>query len=221
MPLAIQPVERVRHRISPYLIFFERVQSVYGFGCFLLAILISPALRMPALASPNPIFPAASLVHQEGKTMSLSISSPSFSSGGNIPNKFTCDGSDVSPQLAWTEPPAGTKSFALLVDDPDAPVGNWNHWTLWNLPASARGLSEGVSKEASLPDGTQQGKNDFRKTGYNGPCPPPGKPHRYYFKLFALDTKLDLKPGSNRQELESAMKGHILVQAEWVGRYGR
>jgi Raf kinase inhibitor-like YbhB/YbcL family protein len=156
-----------------------------------------------------------------GAPMSLSISSPSFSSAGDIPKKFTCDGADVSPQLLWTEPPAGTKSLALLVDDPDAPAGNWNHWTMWNIPASSRGLPEGPSKDGSLPDGTQQGKNDFRKTGYNGPCPPPGKAHRYYFKLFALDIKLDLKPGSSKRELEAAMKGHILTQAEWMGRYGR
>lgn len=153
--------------------------------------------------------------------MSLTISSPSFPSGGDIPKKFTCDGVDVSPQLAWTDPPAETKSLAVLVDDPDAPVGNWNHWALWNLPATARGLAEGVSKDANLPNGSQQGKNDFRKTGYNGPCPPPGKPHRYYFKLFALDTKLDLKPGATKREVETAMKGHILAQAERMGRYGR
>ena len=157
----------------------------------------------------------------KGDSMPLTLSSPSFSSGGDIPKKFTCDGADVSPQLSWTESPAGTKSFALLVDDPDAPVGNWNHWTLWNLPATTRSLFEGVSKDASLPDGTQQGKNDFRKTGYNGPCPPPGKPHRYYFKLFALDIELKLRPGAGKHELETAMKGHILAQAEWMGRYGR
>jgi Raf kinase inhibitor-like YbhB/YbcL family protein len=161
------------------------------------------------------------LTPEGGNAMALSISSPSFASGGEIPKKFTCDAADVSPQLVWTEPPSGTKSFALLVDDPDAPVGNWNHWTMWNLPPNARGLPEEISKEATLPDGTQQGRNDFRKTGYNGPCPPPGKPHRYYFKLFALDTKLDLKPGASKHELEAAMKGHILAQAEWMGRYGR
>jgi Raf kinase inhibitor-like YbhB/YbcL family protein len=164
-----------------------------------------------------PLSPAAN----GGNAMSLSISSPSFSSGEAIPKKFTCDGADVSPQLVWTEPPAGTKSLALLVDDPDAPVGNWNHWTMWNLPASARGLAEAVKKETTLPDGSEQGKNDFRKAGYNGPCPPPGKPHRYYFKLFALDAKLDLKAGASKRELEAAMKGHILAQVEWMGRYGR
>ncbi len=156
---------------------------------------------------------------QKGEAMNLS--SPSFPNGGAIDKKFTCDGADVSPQLIWTEPPAGTKTFALLVDDPDAPVGNWNHWSLWNLPATARTLAEGTSKQAQLSDGSAQGMNDFRKPGYNGPCPPPGKPHRYYFKLFALDAKLDLKPSASKKELESAMKGHILTQAEWMGRYGR
>ena len=153
--------------------------------------------------------------------MQLAISSPAFSNGGSIPKKFTCDGPDVSPQLAWSESAAATKSFALLVDDPDAPVGNWNHWTAWNLPATAHGLPEGVSQDARLADGTEQGRNDFGKTGYNGPCPPPGKPHRYYFKLFALDTNLDLKAGSRKKELEAAMKGHVLTQAEWMGTYGR
>ena len=153
--------------------------------------------------------------------MALTISSSAFSNGGNIPRKFTCDGPDVSPSLTWTEPPTGTKSLALLVDDPDAPVGNWNHWTLWNLPDTSRGLAEATSRDARLADGTEQGKNDFGKTGYNGPCPPPGKPHRYYFKLFALDIKLNLKAGSRNQELEAAMKSHVVAQAEWMGTYGR
>jgi Raf kinase inhibitor-like YbhB/YbcL family protein len=153
--------------------------------------------------------------------MPLTLSSPSFSNGGDIAKKFTCDGADVSPQLSWTDPPATAKSFALLADDPDAPVGNWNHWTAWNLPPTLRDLPEGVPKQAQLSDGAQQGHNDFRKPGYNGPCPPPGKPHRYYFKLFALDVKLDLKPSAGKKELEAAIKGHILAQAEWMGRYGR
>lgn len=153
--------------------------------------------------------------------MPLNLSSPSFSNGGDIAKQFTCDGSDLSPQLSWTEPSAGTKSFALLADDPDAPVGNWNHWTAWNLPPDLRSLPEGVPKTPHLPDGTDQGINDFHKPGYNGPCPPAGKPHRYYFKLFALDSKLDLKPNASKRELERAMKGHILAQAEWMGRYKR
>jgi Raf kinase inhibitor-like YbhB/YbcL family protein len=162
------------------------------------------------------------LFAREGeKAMPLTLSSPSFTDGGDIAKKFTCEGADISPQLSWTDPPAATKSFALLVDDPDAPVGNWNHWTLWNLPPSARGLPEGMSKEARLPDGSQQGLNDFRKTGYNGPCPPAGKPHRYYFRLFAVDSKLDLKPGDGKSELEAAIKGHILAQSELMGRFAR
>jgi len=153
--------------------------------------------------------------------VSLTISSTSFSNGGDIAKKFTCEGPDVSPQLSWTEPPSGTKFFALLVDDPDAPVGNWNHWVIWNIPATARGLPEGVRKEAHLPDGSQQGTNDFRKIGYNGPCPPAGKPHRYYFRLFALDSPLDLKLSAGKKELEAAMKERILAQAEWMGRFHR
>jgi Raf kinase inhibitor-like YbhB/YbcL family protein len=153
--------------------------------------------------------------------MSLNISSPSFTNGGAIPKKFTCDGADVSPELTWTDPPAGTKTFALLSDDPDAPVGNWNHWVIWNLPANLRSLPEGISKHAHLADGSAQAMNDFHKPGYSGPCPPPGKPHRYYFKLFALDTTLTLQGEAGKPELEAAMKGHILAHAEWMGTYKR
>jgi len=153
--------------------------------------------------------------------MSLTISSPSFTNGDAIPKKFTCDGPDVSPQLTWTDPPAGTKTFALLADDPDAPAGNWNHWAMWNLPANVRSLPEGVKKNTHLPDGSEQGMNDFHKPGYNGPCPPAGKPHRYFFKLFALDTKVSLNSEAGKPELEAAMKGHILAKAEWMGTYKR
>lgn len=151
----------------------------------------------------------------------LSISTPSFPNGGGIAKKFTCSGADVSPQFSWTEPPAGTKTFALLVDDPDAPAGNWNHWAIWNLPASARSLPEGAGKSARLPDRSQQGMNDFRKVGYNGPCPPANKTHHYHFKLYALDTRLNLKADAGKPELEAAMKGHILAQAEWMGTFHR
>lgn len=154
-------------------------------------------------------------------SMSLTISSPSFTSSGAIPKKFTCDGADVSPPLAWNDPPAGTKAFALLVDDPDAPVGNWNHWAIWNLPANLRSLPEGVKKISRLSDGSEQGQNDFHKPGYNGPCPPAGKPHHYFFKLFALDTKVSLNSEAGKPELEAAMKGHILATAQWMGTYKR
>ncbi len=165
----------------------------------------------------------AMLVFGQGKrgSMALRLTSTAFSPGEMIPKKFTCDGPDVSPQLAWNDPPLGTQSFALIADDPDAPVGTWVHWVLYDLPASARELAEGVAKQEQLPSGARQGRNDFGKIGYGGPCPPPGKPHRYFFKLYALDAKLNLKAGATKAEVERAMKSHSLGQAELVGRYGR
>jgi Raf kinase inhibitor-like YbhB/YbcL family protein len=192
----------------------DRAQSLALVAIAALASALTVAGRA---SSPIP----SSLARPGGNPVAFAISSPSFSNGGDIAKKFTCDGADVSPQLTWSDPPAGTKSLALLADDPDAPVGNWNHWVLWNLPAESRELGENVAKTGQLPDGSRQGPNDFRKTGYNGPCPPPGKPHRYYFKIFALDAKLDLKGSAGKRELEAAMKGHILAQSEWMGRYGR
>ncbi len=153
--------------------------------------------------------------------MSFQLSSAAFSSGEMIPKKFTCDGPDVSPQLSWKEAPAATQSFALIMDDPDTPVGTWVHWVLYKLPADTTGLPEGIEKQGQIATGALQGHNDFRKIGYGGPCPPPGKPHRYYFKLYALDTKLDLKAGATKPDLEGAMKGHILGEADLMGRYGR
>ncbi len=153
--------------------------------------------------------------------MALAISTTSFQNGGDIPRKFTCDGADVSPELSWTGAPTSTQSFALVADDPDAPVGTWTHWVLFDLPATTKDLPEGVSKIDELPTGGRQGRNDFRKIGYGGPCPPPGKPHRYFFKLYALDGKLNLKPGASKQEVEQAMQGHVVAQAEWMGKYRR
>ena len=153
--------------------------------------------------------------------MPLQITSTAFSAGETIPRKFTCDGPDVSPKLTWNEPPAKTQSFALIMDDPDAPVGTWVHWVLFDLPADAKELSEGIAKQEQLSNGARQGRNDFGKIGYGGPCPPPGKPHRYFYKLYALDSKLNLKAGATKADVERAMKGHVLAQAELMGRYGR
>lgn len=153
--------------------------------------------------------------------MAFQISATAFSAGESIPRKFTCDGSDVSPALNWTDPPAATLSFALIMDDPDAPVGTWVHWVLYDLPPGARDLPENVAKQEQLPTGARQGRNDFRKIGYGGPCPPPGKPHRYFFKLYALDTKLDLKSGASKADAERTMQGHILAQSQLIGRYSR
>lgn len=153
--------------------------------------------------------------------MAFSISSSAFKPGGSIPAEFTADGRDVSPALSWEDPPAGTQSFALICEDPDAPVGNWVHWVLWNIPGSARGLPRGVQTVRVLPDGSAQGKNDFGRFGYGGPSPPRGKPHRYFFRLYALAQKLTLAAGASRKELEAAMAGRILARAELIGTYGR
>ena len=153
--------------------------------------------------------------------MSFKVSTTAFQPGGDIPSKYTCTGPDVSPALSWSDPPAGTQSFALIADDPDAPVGTWVHWVAYDLPASTRQLAEAVPKTGAIPGGGVQGLNDFGKTGYGGPCPPPGKAHRYYFKLYALDSQLNLKPGATKKAVEQAMQGHILAQAEVMGRFKR
>ena len=156
--------------------------------------------------------------------MSLIITSPPFKHDGAIPARHTCDGPNVSPQLDWTGVPSGTKSLALIVDDPDAPDPaapkmTWVHWVLYNIPAGTGGLTEGIA-ENELPEGTLQGVNDWHRTGYGGPCPPVGK-HRYFFKLYALDTMLpDLKRPA-KAALEKAMRGHVIGQAELIGLYRR
>jgi Raf kinase inhibitor-like YbhB/YbcL family protein len=156
-----------------------------------------------------------------GAVMPLELKSPDFTPGGNIPKRFTCDGADISPALEWDAPPAGAQSFALIADDPDAPVGTWVHWVVFDMPAKVRALPQNFPKTEQSADATRQGRNDFRKIGYGGPCPPPGKAHRYFFKLYALDAKLDLKPGATKKEVERAMQGHILAQSEYMGRYSR
>lgn len=152
--------------------------------------------------------------------MDLKISSPAFADGEMIPREYTCDGKDISPPLAWTGVPQGTKSLALIADDPDAPAGTWVHWVIFNLPADGDGLSEAVSSEKNLADGSRQGINDFRRIGYGGPCPPGGT-HRYYFKLYALDKALELSSGAGKKELLRAMTGHVLGEAVLMGRYRR
>jgi hypothetical protein len=158
---------------------------------------------------------------QEDKDMSLTLTSPAFPNGAVIPTKYTCSGADLSPALAWSGVPSTARSLALIVDDPDAPSGTWTHWLLWNLPVTLAGLPERVPPRESFENGSRQGKNDFGNIGYGGPCPPPGKPHRYFFRLYAFDAVLALNPGANRQDLDRAMKGHIQARAEYMGTYGR
>ncbi len=150
----------------------------------------------------------------------MELRSSAFSQGQAIPAKYTCDGSDNSPPLAWTETSPGTKSLALIADDPDAPAGTWVHWVVYNLPPATRELRERFPTDGRLADGTMQGKNDFGRTGYGGPCPPSGT-HRYFFQLFALDTMISLPPGPTAQQLRAAMQGHILAEAQLMGTYRR
>jgi len=158
------------------------------------------------------------LLKEGGKTMK--ITSPVFANNAMIPSKYTCDGEDISPPLQWDGVPDGTKSIALICDDPDAPMGTFVHWVLYNLPPETKGLAENIPADKELPNGARQGMTDFRKIGYGGPCPPSGT-HRYYFKIYALDTKLDLAAGATKSQLLKAMEKHILAQAELVGKYKR
>src|SRR5271166_5851123 len=137
--------------------------------------------------------------------MTFPMASTDFSAGGTLPKKSTCDGPDISPQLSWRETPSGTQSFALIMDDPDAPVGTWVHWVLYDLPGDVKELPEGVAKQEQLDSGARQGRNDFGNIGYGGPCPPGNRVHRYYFKLYALNTKLNLKGGASKRDVEHAM----------------
>lgn len=156
-----------------------------------------------------------------GQKMNFTISSNAFQNNGDIPKKYTCDGADISPPLSWSGTPQNVQSFALIADDPDAPVGIWTHWVLYDLPANVTELEENISKVDKLSNGARQGRNDFRKLGYGGPCPPPGKPHRYFFKLYALNGKLNLAPGASKQEVEQAIQSHVTAHAELMGKYSR
>jgi hypothetical protein len=153
--------------------------------------------------------------------MAFTIKSPAFKDGDLMDAKYSCKGIDASPALGWENAPLGTKSFALICDDPDAPMMTWVHWVVYDIPANVTGLPEGVPKDRTLSNGAKQGVTDFRNIGYGGPCPPPGGPHRYFFKLYALDTVLNLAPGLTKKALLKAMEGHILGEAQIVGRFKR
>jgi len=154
--------------------------------------------------------------------MAFTLTSTAFTDGAAIPVKHTCDGGDVSPPLAWSGAPAGTRCFVLVADDPDAPAGSWVHWVVYNVPAAVSELPENVAKVETLDlGGARQGRNDFRRPGYGGPCPPPGPAHRYLFTLYALDAPLTLKAGAQRKDVETAMEGHVLGSAQLLGTYAR
>ncbi|HIE10059.1 MAG TPA: YbhB/YbcL family Raf kinase inhibitor-like protein [Kiritimatiellae bacterium] len=153
--------------------------------------------------------------------MEILVASAAFAAGDAIPAKYSCLGQDLSPPITWEKIPEGTRSIALICDDPDAPVGTWVHWVIFNIPPDKTGLPEAVPADPKLPDGSIQGINDFRRHGYGGPCPPPGKPHRYFFKVYALDTVLDLGPTATKQDVEKAIQGHILARGELMGTFQR
>ncbi len=152
--------------------------------------------------------------------VAMNLTSSAFTQGQPIPKKFSCKGADVSPALAWTEPPASTQSFALIMDDPDAPMGTWVHWVLFNIPAAARALPEALPATQTLADGSVQGTTSARSVGYHGPCPPSGT-HRYFFKLYALDTTFALSSSADKRAVLAAMEGHVLAQAELMGTFSK
>jgi Raf kinase inhibitor-like YbhB/YbcL family protein len=188
---------------------FVKNQKTFGVGAALVCLVFSFAA-------------AAQEGQQKEAGLALKLSSSSFEADGDIPAKYSCDGANVSPALAWIGTPAGTQSFALIVDDPDVPAKTVVHWLIYDIPAGTLSLPEGVPTKKKLADGSSQGQNIRKKVGYTGPCPEKGGPaHHYFFKLYALDSKVNLKPDAKKEELEAAMKGHILAQAELIGRFKR
>lgn len=188
---------------------------VLGLCCVLLA----PILLLPVVSCGNPV--PGSAQGEDSAQSSFRIESAAFKEEAFIPARFTCQGENVSPPLAWTGPPSGVRSFALMVEDPDAPAGTWTHWVVYNLPAQARAMEVDTPKQGELPNGGLQGMTSFGSVGYGGPCPPPGKAHRYFFRLYALDTVLNLQAGAAKADVLAAMKGHILGEAQLMGRFKR
>jgi hypothetical protein len=155
-----------------------------------------------------------------GNFVALEVISPAFEPAKPIPGKYTCDGRDISPPLRWGGVPEGAQTLVLICDDPDAPMGTWVHWVVYDIPPSVDSLAENVPKSDTIPCGGRQGKTDFGRVGYGGPCPPGGT-HRYFFKIYALDTVLNLPPGKTKNDIEQAMKGHVIAQGELFGTYAR
>lgn len=151
----------------------------------------------------------------------MELTSPAFEEGGTIPARHTCDGEDLSPPLRWSGVPEGARSLALIVDDPDAPAGTWVHWVLYGVGPDRDELPEGVPAAETGPDGARQGRNDFQRLGYGGPCPPPNGAHRYRFKLYALDADPELEPGATKKKLLDAIEGRVLAEARLTGEYRR
>ena len=172
------------------------------------------------LTRPQPVAQQPEENKRKEDKMEMKLESSAFEEGQAIPKQYTCDGVNVSPPLEWRGVPKNAKTLAIICDDPDAPAGTWVHWVLYNLPAGDMGLIENAPRTEKLTGGGLQGKNDFGKSGYGGPCPPSGT-HRYFFKLYALDAELDLKPGAMKSDLLKAMEGHVVAQGQLMGTYRR
>lgn len=164
---------------------------------------------------------ALSLLFFSADAVALEIKSDAFQNGGYMPSQYTCDSDNISPSLSWNDVPSGTKSFVLICDDPDAPFKRWTHWVVFNIPKDKTSLSENIPQRGILDDATIQGINDFGKAGYGGPCPPAGKGHRYSFKLYALDSILDLDENSTKEAVLEASNGHVIAEAQTFGIYQR
>lgn len=178
--------------------------------------ILIPTLFLLTIAAPRQVF-----AQGRDNQPPFHLISSSFSAGGFIPSRYTCSGENISPMLRWTDALPGTVAYALIVTDPDAPSHTWVHWVAYNLPGGERDLPAAIAKGNQIQTGGVQGMNDFHDVGYGGPCPPPGKPHRYFFTLYALNARLPLRPGATRRQVEQAMKGHILAQTTLMGLYGR
>ncbi len=186
----------------------QRSAPLIGLALALLAVCTAACAGAPQPGTPEAAGP-------------LQLTTPAFAPGEAIPQQYTCDGQDTSPALLWSGVPPGAQSLALIMDDPDAPGGTWVHWVLYNLPPDIAGLEAGVEKSEQVSGLGLQGVTDFRRPGYGGPCPPAGSEHRYFLRLYALDTRLELPGGATREQVDQAMQGHILAQGELMGVYAR
>lgn len=195
--------------------FWSTPSKSYWKGIMRTALIFVPTLMLAACGG----IASGSAVTQE-VPMVLTLTSAAFATGQPIPATYSCKGKGISPALTWSGTPAGAKSFALIMDDPDAPMGTYVHWVIFNVPASRTGLPEAVPGDAKLADGSIQGANSSGRTGYTGPCPPSGR-HRYFFKLYALDADLSLASGASKDQLLKAMQGHILAQGELMGTFSK
>ena len=191
-----------------------------------MSILFETKRRLAVLILAGGVLPLAmtsiSQAAESTNKVSINLTSSAFAEGAAIPEEYTCQGKNISPPLKWSGVPSETKSLAFIMDDPDAPMGTWVHWVLYDLAPSMTELPEGLPAKEHIAAGSgKEGSNDFKRIGYGGPCPPAGKPHRYFFKLYALDTALDLKPGAKKKDLERAMEKHILAQGQLMATYKR